>query len=253
MSGVRLEREGLIARVIIDRPGSKNAIDRTAMVELDAIVGALESDRELRAVIVSGAGGFFVSGGDLRDLSELTDPSAGFSMSRAMQATLARLAKLPAPSIAAIEGGAYGGGWEIAVSCDLRVMSLGAKIAFRQNAMGLTPGWGGGARLVRLVGPSRALLLLSTAAEVGAEEAHSLGLIDRVPSGSAVDEALKIAQAIAALPRDAVQTTKRALTEGAELPLDQAIENEARRFQETWGSEEHLARFRAFLESKAKR
>jgi enoyl-CoA hydratase len=104
-----------------------------------------------------------------------------------------------------------------------------------------------------LVGPSRALLLLSTAAEVGAEEALSLGLIDRIATSAAVDEALKIARAIALLPQHAVQTTKRALREGAELPLDQAIENEAKRFKETWGSEEHIARFRAFLESKPKR
>lgn len=245
---VRLEREGPLALVIVDRPRAKNAIDRAAMRRLDSIVEELSGDDALAAVILAGAGDHFISGGDLKDLAELERPEEGRGMSVFMQSVLARWEALRCPTIAAIGGDAYGGGCEIALACDLRVMSRGSRLVFKQVSMGLIPGWGGGQRLSRLIGPSRALLLLVTAAAVGAEQALAIGLADEITEGSALEAARALGARIAAQPRAAVALTKRALVRGAELPKSLAIDLEAELFAQTWGSEDHRRAVRSFLQ-----
>lgn len=248
MTEVQLSREGAIAIVTVDRPSAKNAIDRAAMAALGEIVIELENDRDLACAIVCGAGDHFIAGGDLKDFTALSNSDEGRRMSRWMQSVLSRWAMLPFVTIAAIDGDAYGGGCEVALACDLRVIASHAKLHFKQVAMGLTPGWGGGQRLARCVGASRALLIYATAASVGASEALSMGLVDVVAADrSALAEARLLAGDVASKPRLAVRNTKRAIGRGLEMPLEEAIAFEAEMFAETWGSPDHRAAVEAFL------
>src|SRR5574341_2119185 len=161
-----------VATLTIQRPEVKNAIDLATMDELDRAVAALETDRTLQAIILTGAGGTFVSGGDLKSLEMLEGIEVGRSMSRKMQAILLRLEGLEVPVIAAIEGHALGGGAEVALACDIRIAASDAKIGFKQIAMGIMVGWGGGQRLRALGGRGRALDLLLTGDIVTGEVAH---------------------------------------------------------------------------------
>lgn len=249
---VRLHHEGALAIVTVDRPRAKNAIDLAAMDTLERLIDELEASPSVAAAIFTGAGDHFVSGGDLRDLSRLLTSGEGRAMGLKMQAVLTRWARLPCPTLAALDGDAYGGGCEIALACDHRVVSADARFVFKQAAMGLTPGWGGGQRLLRLVGPSRALAWLSTARAVTAEEALAAGLADeRAPPGqTALDAARAWGQRIAQQPRGAVRAIKQALVRGAEMPLRAAIDYEAELFAQAWGSGEHRAALQAFFDRK---
>ena len=168
-------------------------------------------------------------------------------MSLWMQGIVNRLDALPCPTIAAIGADAYGGGCELALACDMRVIAPKARLHFRQVAMGLTPGWGGGQRLARLIGRSRAIFLLATAAAVEAPRALGMGLVDEI-ADDALDRAEQIGRAIAKHSTLAVRNTKRAIVRGAEMPLRAAIDFEAELFAECWGSEAHHAAVARFLE-----
>jgi len=243
---IRLDRQGDVAVVTLDRPAAKNAVDRATMKALHALIDEIESDASLGCAILTAAGDTFIAGGDLRDLAALTTAAEGRAMSLAMQATLARWAALPFPTIAAINGDAFGGGCEIALACDLRVIATGARMVWKQVAMGLGPGWGGGQRLQRLVGPSRALRWLVTSAAVGAEEALASGLVDRVDD-RALAAAHELAAVICSSSRAAVRAVKRALVVGRDLPLGAAIDFEAELFGQLWGQGDHRAAVSAFL------
>jgi len=235
-----LETVDRVATLTIRRPDVKNAIDLATMDELGEAVAALEADRTVQAVILTGAGGTFVSGGDLRSLETLEGIEAGRAMSRRMQGILLRLEGLEVPVIAAIEGYALGGGAEVALACDMRIAAADAWIGFKQIAMGIMVGWGGGQRLRALVGRGRALELLLTGDVVTGEEAHRLGIVERVvPPGKALAEAEALARRVAAQPPLAVRAIKRALYQGEAMPREQGIAYEAECFAVLWGSRDH--------------
>lgn len=250
MNGVVLERDGAVARIVVDRPHVRNAVDRAAMSALEAIIGELEVDDNVACVVFTGRDGF-IAGGDVKDFASIPSADEGRAMSRWMNTTVRRLAQLPCPVIAAINGDAYGGGCELALACDIRVISAHAKMVFRQVAMGLTPGWGGGQRLARIVGRSKAILLLSTAASVDAPYALQLGLVDEVVE-DAVSRATEIGGEIARHGKLAVRNTKRAIVRGEDLPLQAAIQLESELFGQAWGSDEHHAAVRRFLDRRNK-
>ncbi|HYB73710.1 MAG TPA: enoyl-CoA hydratase/isomerase family protein, partial [Candidatus Sulfotelmatobacter sp.] len=229
-----------VATLTIRRPEVKNAIDLATMDELDRAVAALEADRALQAAIVTGAGGTFVSGGDLKSLETLEGIEAGRAMSRRMQAILLRLEGLEVPVVAAIEGYALGGGAEVALACDIRIAGADAQIGFKQIAMGIMVGWGGGQRLRALVGRARALELLLTGDMMDGEEAYRVGLVNRVvPPGNALTEAEAVARRVAAQPPLAVRAIKRALYQGEAMPRERGIAYEAECFAVLWGSRDH--------------
>ncbi len=248
-AGVRLERSGRVATIVFDRPEAKNAIDLATMDALDHIVFDLEADPEVSAVIVTGAGGSFVSGGDIKDFGRIVGPEAAREMSLKMQAILQRLSELPVPSLAAIEGDAHGGGCEVALFPDIRVATPGSRFIFKQLDMGLMTGWGGGQRLARIVGYPRALLWLSTAATVSAGDALSQGLVDEVAPGgnSARAWAERLAAKIAEKPRASLVAQKAALSMSQRLSPAGSVAYEAERFASTWGSDAHTQAVARFL------
>ncbi len=239
----------------IDRPGARGAIDRAMMEDLESAVSALESDHEVQTVVVAASTqrGTFLAGGDIVDLARLDTPEAGAAMARRMQALLERLSNLDAVVIAAISGDAYGGGCELVLACDLRVMAEDAHLVFSQVRMGLSTGWGGGPRLTRLVGPSRALELLASARPVGAREAASMGLVNRVaPSGLALAHALDLAREIGRHPVAAVRAVKEVVrASSSAATLAQAFERERAVFRSRWMSAEHRRAVQAFMARRA--
>jgi len=243
------DQRGVIL-LTLDRPHVRNAIDASAMDALAEAAGRLEDHDSLVAVVLTGAGDrAFCSGGDLGWMRSLGSPADGEEMSRRMQTTLARLAGLPVPVVAALNGAAVGGGAEIALAADLRFAEEHVRLTFKQGRMGLAPGWGGAARLRRTVGYGRALDLLATGATVSAQEAAAMGLVDRVvPTGAAVDEALAWAERVRPLSGRSVGVMKRMLRGADDAAA--AIDREAGLFREVWASPQHREAVSAFFEKR---
>jgi len=236
-----VEADG-VGLLTINRPAVHNAIGLTTMPELERVLDHLEAAATLSVLVLTGAGDkTFVSGGDLKELEQLTTHQAAAAMSRQMQTLMTRVSVLPVPVIAAINGDCFGGGCEVALACDIRIASSRARFAFKQVTIGITPAWGGRARLVELVGRSIALRLMLTGEVIDAAEALRIGLVDSVVAPSSVrDSAAALAQQIAANPNQAVRAIKHQVTHGRELAGEVALEFEADSFARTWVSDDHL-------------
>jgi enoyl-CoA hydratase/carnithine racemase len=234
-----VERDG-VALITIDRAAVHNAISLATMAQLERVLDWLETGSTAGALVLTGAGDrTFVSGGDLKDFERITTYEAAVAMSRRMQSLTARLRGLPIPVIGAINGDSLGGGCEVALACDIRVVSNAAHFGFKQVTLGITPAWGGLPRLVRQVGRARALTLLLTGELIDAHEAQRIGLADRVvPPGQVVDAALELARAIAANPRGSVRAIKR-MVDAEPNSAEEAQAFEADLFAHTWISEDH--------------
>jgi enoyl-CoA hydratase len=238
-SEVEVEVEGRLAVLTIDRPDRRNAIGLGTMGELERAFD--EAERAgINVLVVRGAGTrAFVSGGDLKELAAIRDEEGAIEMAVRMRRLLDRLARLPFPTVAALNGHALGGGAEVAVAADLRVASE-IRIGFTQVRLAIMPAWGGAERLVELVGRSRALLLIGSGDTLTAPEAERIGLVDVVASRTEFDAAwLRVAESFATLPPEAARSIKHVVT--AVKPNDHpALEREAvRRFAQLWISDHH--------------
>lgn len=247
--------DSAIAVVTFNRPHARNALDLNAMRRFAAVVADLAARCEdghedrLRAVILTGAGrDAFCSGGDLLDLSGRPTEDDAREFIGIMGDALAQLERLPMPVIAAINGYALGGGSEIAAACDLRIVDEAAQMGFIHIRMALTPGWGAGQRLLRLVGYSRALAILLEGRPMGADELLAFGLAQQVaPRGGAYDAALGVAQKVAQHPPETVAAVKRLLWAGLTERYDDAQTIERSLFPPLWASEPHHRAVEAFL------
>jgi ethylmalonyl-CoA/methylmalonyl-CoA decarboxylase len=234
----------------LQHPTKKNALSGKMMAELESHVSELEKDEEIAVLIVRGQGDFFCSGADLSVASgDMATPQQGADMCAFMQDVTTRLHRLPQISVAIIQGGAFGGGTELSTACDLRVFVQGAKWRCVHATMGLSPGWGGGARLVNLVGRTRALRLLCGAETVSTEQALAMGLADLVvPSMNEVDDKVKeLVQPYMDLPITAVRACKSVVAAGADLPLQEALAKELQVFSQVWGAPANVDAVRKVL------
>jgi enoyl-CoA hydratase len=234
------EHDG-VATLVINRPQVHNAVSLATMAELERVLTWLEANLSVAAVILTGAGErSFVSGGDLKDFEQIATHEAAVAMSRRMQLITGRLRALPALVIGAINGDCLGGGCEVALGCDIRIVSDAAHFGFKQVNLGITPAWGGRRRLVQLVGRAKALTLLLTGELIDAHEALRIGLADRVVASSAVVEAAtELAREVARNPRLAVRAIKQMVNEDDRTDDAAARELEADFFARTWISADH--------------
>ncbi|MGW0173754.1 enoyl-CoA hydratase/isomerase family protein [Rhodococcus sp. NPDC003322] len=193
---VDLEFDEGLAVITIDRPHARNAIAPETMDQLDK---ALDEAAGAQALVVTGGGDrAFVSGGDLKELSRLRTEEQAADMAWRMRSICDRIANFPAPVVAALNGHALGGGAEVAVAADIRVAADDIKIGFNQVSLAIMPAWGGAERLAALVGRGRALMLAGSGAVLGADEAQSVGLVDRVlPRESFADGWRTLARSLA--------------------------------------------------------
>jgi enoyl-CoA hydratase/carnithine racemase len=237
---VRLEVAGRVAVVTIDRPHSRNAIGLATAGQLEEVIGQVERS-DVSVLVITGAGDrAFVSGGDLKELEQVRTVKGGVTLARQMRSVLDQLAGLPCPVIAALNGHALGGGAEVAVAADIRVAAHDARIGFSQATLGLMPAWGGVERLARLVGRSRALLLLSSGRLLSAEQARAFGLVDEVFPRADFGEGWRQLAAEIALPPSGVPRSIKKLVSRVAPALDPETEAEAvAAFAALWADPEH--------------
>ena len=255
MSGtfIRLEdpEEGI--RVLsVDRPEKLNALNSDVLDQLGEAVDAAASDPALRCLVLTGAGEkAFIAGADIGELAKLT-PVEGREHSRRGQALLDRIESLPAPTIAAINGYAYGGGLELAMACTIRVASENARMGLPETSLGILPGYGGTQRLARHVGRARAFeLVLTSEKGLTAAEAERIGLVNRVvPAGQALPAAMEIARKIRANGPTACRYALEAIRRGLDMPLSEGQVLEATLFGLCAATEDMKEGMTAFLEKR---
>lgn len=259
--GIRLERSGRIALVVLDRPARLNAFDLFMIQELKRVTGILKNDLP-RAVVITGAGDkAFSAGFDVNpdnplvmDLYESLEKKDQQGIERAMKVvrdTVDDFATLPVPIIAAINGGAYGGGAELTIRCDMRIMDESAVISLSEVRLGLMPDWGGGAALAHLLGPARAADLILTAREITAEEALQTGLVNRISRKTeACTDALSLAESIAENGPCAVRSALTIIRQSCHLPLSESLELELQKAVKLVESGECIHGITAFLEKR---
>ena len=239
MDTVRFETDGPVAVVTIHRPEVRNAVDGPTAAALAAAFRRFEADEALAVAVLTGAGGYFCAGADLKAVARGSGNRVSESGDGPMGPTRMRLAK---PVIAAVEGHAVAGGLELAAWCDLRVAAEDAVFGVYCRRWGVPLIDGGTIRLPRLIGPSHALDLILTGRGVSGEEAQRMGLANRlVPPGSALAEATALAHRIAAFPQGCLRADRATSYEQWSLPLDEALVAETRRGVEVVQSGETLA------------
>lgn len=249
---VRVETAEQIRTLTVNRPEKHNALNREVLQELEKALDDAAGDPDLRCLIVTGAGEkAFIAGADIGELSKLT-PIQGREHALRGQAAVSRLERLSIPTIAAINGFAYGGGLELAMACALRVASENAKMGLPETSLGILPGYGGTQRLARLVGKAKALELVLTAEKgLTAAEAERIGLVNRlVPAGQALSGALELARRIVANGPAACRYALEAIRHGVEMPLAQGQLFEATLFGLCAATRDMKEGMTAFLEKR---
>ncbi len=210
-SGVRLENDGHVAVLTIDRPEARNSIARVTMRELASALDEVTGTPARVLVVTGGGSRVFVAGGDLKELSSIRTYDEAADMATTMRTVLDRIATLPVPVLGAVNGDAYGGGAEVMVACDMRIAADDVRCGFNQVALGIMPAWGGIERLTALVGRGRALKLMTTGAILGADAALEQGLFDEVVAREQFEARWReVAEQIARAPRDALVGIKAA-------------------------------------------
>lgn len=240
-----------VAVVTVDKP-PVNAIGEAVLAGLEDAVDQIEGNPAARVVVLTGAGEkAFMAGADMTEFEQLLATDGMEERMQWSRDIFDRIDALPQPVIGAVQASAVGGGCEVALLCDLVVADERARFGLTEVRIGLIPGGGGTQRLTRRIGLGAALELLLVGRPVSAEEARAYGLVNRtVPAGTAVEEALGLAREIAALPAVAVQAAKRAVREGIELPLAEAIDCERGHFLRTYVSRDFKEGYTAFLEKR---
>jgi enoyl-CoA hydratase/carnithine racemase len=224
----RYEVSDGVAHVMIARPTKRNALSRDVLARLADHAATAAADPAVGAVVVSGTGGHFSAGLDLADLAGLATAELDEADIAAVQAVFTAFEELDVPTLAAIEGVCFGGGFQLALACHLRAVAPGARLAVLEPRWGLVPDLGATWRLPRLVGPGRATELILTSREVGGEEALALGLAEvALPAGDALEAAHALAARLAAGPT-ALRLVPRLVREATGAGRTAALAAEAR-------------------------
>jgi enoyl-CoA hydratase len=247
---VRVDHEDSIAVLTIDRQEKLNALDGQVVEEIGQALLEVEVESP-RAIIVTGAGErAFIAGADIRAMSVM-DPIEAKRFSEIGHAAMALLDRSPIPTIAAVNGYALGGGCEVALACDMRIVAENATFGFPEVSLGILPGLGGTQRLPRLIGPALAKELIFTGRRIGAEEAREIGLANRVvPSGEALGAAKELAAEISQNAPLAVRHAKTAANRALDVDLVSGLEYETDQFALLFSTEDALEGMNAFGEKR---
>lgn len=247
MEFVTYEQDGFVGIVTINRPKALNALNSEVLKEIEAAFDAIDLEAT-RAIILTGAGEkSFVAGADIGEMSTLTKEE-GEAFGKTGNDVFRKIETFPIPVIAAVNGFALGGGCEISMSCDIRLCSDNAVFGQPEVGLGITPGFGGTQRLARLVGAGKAKEMIYTAFNIKADEAYRIGLVNAVyPQAELMDAAKKMAAKIAKNAPIAVRACKKAINEGLDVDMDQAIVVEEKAFGSCFETEDQKAGMEAFL------
>ena len=246
MGFVDYEVEGAVGVITINRPKALNALNSAVLDDLEAVLDAVDLEA-VRALVLTGAGEkSFVAGADIGEMSTLTK-AEGEAFGKKGNDVFRKIETFPIPVIAAVNGFALGGGNEIAMSCDIRICSDNALFGQPEVGLGITPGFGGTQRLARLVSPGMAKQIIFSNSNIKADEAYRIGLVNAVyPQEELLPAAKKLAARIAKQAPIAVRACKKAINDGLQVDMDQALVVEEKLFGscfETYDQQEGMANF----------
>jgi enoyl-CoA hydratase len=249
---INFELSDNVALVRLNRPEKLNALTRDALAELGETFRRIEHERNVRAVILTGVGErAFSAGTDIGELAEM-GAEEGLRVAERGQEVCDRIESCGVPVIAAVNGVAAGGGCEIALACHIRIASKNARFSLPEIKLGIISGYGGTQRLARATGSGRALEMMLTGAQVSADEALRIGLVNRVvASNDLLSEAETLAREIASLAPLAIRACLEAVTRGLSMPLEKGLELEAELFSRLFATDDRREGTRAFLEKRA--
>ncbi|MGW7573148.1 enoyl-CoA hydratase/isomerase family protein [Streptomyces sp. NPDC054765] len=244
---VNLEVADGVGIISLDRP-PMNALDIATQDRLRELAEEVTRRDEVRAVVIRGSEKVFAAGADIKEMQAMDHP-AMVARSKALQDSFTAVARIPKPVVAAITGYALGGGCELALCADFRIAADNAKLGQPEILLGLIPGAGGTQRLARLVGPSKAKDLIFTGRQVKADEALTLGLVDRVvPAAEVHEQAHAWAARLAAGPALALRAAKESVDAGLETDIDTGLTVERTWFAGLFATEDRETGMRSFVE-----
>jgi len=248
---VRVERDGEVAIVTVDRTDKMNALNETVIREIGTAFDGLRRDDELRAVVLTGAGEkAFVAGADIGELATM-NPTTGVATSRLGQGVFASIERFPKPVIAAIGGYALGGGFELALACHVRIASANARFGLPEVSLGIIPGYGGTIRLARLTGLGRAVELTLTGEMFDAARALEIGVVTHVVERDVLlEEAGVLARKIAGNGPVAVRLALESIYTALDANTRQALDHEASLFGVLASTDDMKEGMNAFLEKR---
>lgn len=245
---VLIEKRGTVAVATLNRSDKLNALSAELLQMLAENLETLNADKDVRVVVITGGTKVFAAGADIQAMAEASPVDILLRNTRQLWQ---RLWALDKPLIAAVNGVAFGGGCELAMSCDLIVAGESARFGQPEIKLGIMPGAGGTQRLARALGPYRAMELILTGEPISAAEAHAAGLVNRVVADDRVlEEALSLATLIASRPAVAVRLARQAVRFGNERTLLEGLEIERRNYTLLYDTEDQKEGMRAFLEKR---
>lgn len=251
LENILFRQEKGIAVLTINRPKQLNALNTKVLEEMDQILRLIEQDQSIGVVIVTGAGDkAFVAGADISEMRG-KDSLAASRFSAFGNAVSSRLANLRQPTIAAVNGFALGGGCEVALACDIRYASPNARFGQPEVGLGIIPGFGGTQRLARLVGPGKAKELIFSGMNIKAEEALTIGLVNKlVEERPVLEAAQELAEKILKNAPLAVEKSKEVIGHGLEMDLESAVSYEAEAFGMLFSTQDQKEGMNAFLDKR---
>jgi len=246
-----LKKEHGVARLVINRPDSLNSLSRETLDEIRWIFQDMRGDPDVRVVVISGAGGkAFSVGADLKGgmFSDQTTEAEAAGFSKFGQKIFKIIEDFDKPVVAAVDGYALGGGFELALACDLIIASERSSFGQVEIKLGLIPGWGGIQRLARVVGRNRAKAMILTGDLVSAEEAERIGIVSKVIATAEFEKRVdEFANQLASTSSTALALAKSAINRSFEANLEEALEYESQAFAKCFATREYKERLRAFL------
>ena len=249
---VHVKKDNGLAIITIDNP-PMNVLSQSVAKELLQAYLSVENDPEVVVIVLTGEGNrAFMAGANIKEFPDaLGQPGVAYHMAQRFHELMNTIDFFPKPTIAALNGFTLGGGLELALACDMRVCDTNAKLGFPEINLGIFPGAGGTKRLPRLVGEGKAKELMFTGQPISAEEAYRIGLVNALAEpGKALEHAVALASQIASKSLPALSLIKRAVMDGIHLPLDEAVQVEAKLFDEVFQTKDSKEGVHAFMEKR---
>jgi enoyl-CoA hydratase/carnithine racemase len=248
MAAVRVEQDGAVGIVTLDRPEARNALSPELMEELAAAIEAFDSDDQVNCIVLAGSDEVFAAGADIKAMAARTFQEV---LNASTMQFWQRIAACRTPLIAAVSGFALGGGCELALLCDMIIASETAEFGQPEITLGIIPGGGGTQRLARVMGKQRTMELVLTGRRIAAKEALQLGLVNMVtPKRKWLEEAVSFAQVVARRPPIAAKLAKQAVLAAEEMTLTAGLTHERRLYELAMATEDRVEGMQAFIEKR---